>query len=349
MATRSAIIIQGKGKAELKTGLPRPAVAPDSLAIKPYAVALNPTDWKSIDFVGTEGAVSGCDYSGVVQAVGSDVKNGIRAGDRVAGWAHGCHAEKPEDGGFTDYIVNKAHMNFKIPDNVSFEEAATLPLGISTVGQGLYQALKLPFPGDSDTSKGAAEPILIYGGSTATGTLAIQFAKLSGYKVIATASPHNFDLVKSVGAEQVFDYKSPSCAADIKKATNDSLKLVFDTVATDDTAKLSAEAISSAGGHYSSLLPVGEFPRKDVESGWTLAYTALGETFDKYGVHCPANPKDAEFSAKILTYAGKLLAEGKLKPHPSDVRPGGLAGTLQGFQDMREGKYSGAKLVYKTD
>lgn len=63
----------------------------------------------------------------------------------------------------------------KIPDRLSFEEAATLGVGITTVGQGLYQSLGLPLP-----SKPAEEKflILIYGGSTATGTLAIQFAKL---------------------------------------------------------------------------------------------------------------------------------------------------------------------------
>jgi NADPH:quinone reductase-like Zn-dependent oxidoreductase len=82
-----------------------------------------------------------------------------------------CH----EDGAFAEHIVAKGDLQFKIPDGVSFEEAATLGVGITTVGQGLYQSLGLPLP-----NKPAAEkfPILIYGGSSATGTLAIQFAKL---------------------------------------------------------------------------------------------------------------------------------------------------------------------------
>lgn len=62
----------------------------------------------------------------------------------------------------------------KIPDNITDEQAPTLGVGISTVGQGLYQSLGLPLPGSGK----AGYPILIYGGSTATGSLAIQYAAL---------------------------------------------------------------------------------------------------------------------------------------------------------------------------
>lgn len=92
----------------------------------------------------------------------------------------------------------KGDLAIKIPENLSFEEAATLGVGVSTVGQGLYQSLGLPLPGEAKT--GESGTILIYGGSTATGGLAIQYAKLSGFKVITTCSPRNFDYVTSLGA-----------------------------------------------------------------------------------------------------------------------------------------------------
>lgn len=80
-----------------------------------------------------------------------------------------------EDGAFANYITAKGDVQIKIPDNVSSIDAATLGVGIFTVGQALYQSLGLPLP-----TEAAKEPfpVLIYGGSTATGTLAIQFAKL---------------------------------------------------------------------------------------------------------------------------------------------------------------------------
>lgn len=82
----------------------------------------------------------------------------------------------PENGAFARYIAVKGDLQMHIPDDVSFEAASTVGVGIGTVGYGLYHVLKLRYPGSE--SKEHGETILIYGGSTATGSLAIQFAKL---------------------------------------------------------------------------------------------------------------------------------------------------------------------------
>ncbi|KAL4861987.1 hypothetical protein BDV12DRAFT_203465 [Aspergillus spectabilis] len=121
--------------------------------------------------------------------------------------------------GLPKYIVAKGDVQIKTPENISDVEAATLGISIATVGQGLYRTLGLPLPTEP-LAKSEHEFILIYGGSTATGIFGIQFAKLSGLKVIATASPHNFVYLKSLGADVVFDYRSPTVAADIRAFTN---------------------------------------------------------------------------------------------------------------------------------
>lgn len=83
---------------------------------------------------------------------------------------------EPENGAFARFIAVKGDLQMHIPDSVSFEAASTVGCGIGTVGFGLYKVLSLPLP---DTNQdGDGEFILIYGGSTATGTLAIQFARL---------------------------------------------------------------------------------------------------------------------------------------------------------------------------
>lgn len=82
----------------------------------------------------------------------------------------------PETGAFARYIAVKGDLQMHIPDDVSFEAASTVGVGIGTVGYGLYHVLKLQYPGSEFKEHG--ETILIYGGSTATGSLAIQFAKL---------------------------------------------------------------------------------------------------------------------------------------------------------------------------
>ena len=125
----------------------------------------------------------------------------------------------------------------KIPENLSDEQAATLGVGITTVGQALYQCLGLPLPG----RKHDGATLLVYGGSTATGSLAIQFAKRwveyivrcdcdgikelilrprSGCTVITTCSPRNFTFVKSLGASEAFDYKDADCGKNVSFANH---------------------------------------------------------------------------------------------------------------------------------
>ena len=89
---------------------------------------------------------------------------------------HGSNLDDPETGVFAEQVIVKGDVQMHVPDNLSFEQAATLPLGSVTVMQGLYQkALGLKLPTEPITDK---QPILIYGGSSATGVLGIQYAKL---------------------------------------------------------------------------------------------------------------------------------------------------------------------------
>jgi NADPH:quinone reductase-like Zn-dependent oxidoreductase len=110
---------------------------------------------------------------GTVVQVGPKVTKSFKPGDRVAGFTHGVNAVEKEDGCFAQYAVAKGDVQCKLPDNLSDEDAATLGVGVTTVGQGLYQSLGLPLPGSGQK---ADYPLLVYGGSTATGSLAIQFA-----------------------------------------------------------------------------------------------------------------------------------------------------------------------------
>lgn len=337
-----AIKVVESGKAEIQT-VPLPKLRDTYVLVKVEAVALNPTDWKHIDYLATPGATVGCDFAGTVEEVGSKVTKSWKKGDRIAGFTHGVNAVEKEDGCFAQYCMAKGDVQMKIPDNLSFEDAATLGVGVSTVGQGLYQSLQLPQP-----SSPAKEPIylLVYGGSTATGSLAIQYAKLSGLKVITTCSPHNFEFVKSLGAEEAFDYKDPEVGKKIREYTNDKLTHAFDTISEGSSPKICCDAISSTGGTISYLLPC-ETPRKDVEGKRTLAYSITGEAFPFGPAQVPAMPQDFEFAKGFWESSTQLFAEGKVKVHNPEVRSGGLEGIFGGLKDLKEGKVSGVKLVYK--
>lgn len=170
----------------------------------------------------------------------------------------------------------------------------------------------------------------------------------SGFYVISTSSPRNFELLKSLGADAVFDYRSPTVASDIRNISDNNLQYVLDCISSDSSAKISADSIGSNGGKYSALLKVENFPRDDVPNTLTLAYTALGQAIKLGGVvEIPAKKEDFDFAVHFIALARELLAEGKFKVHPPTVRPGGLEGILDGLQELKEDKVSGTKLVYQ--
>jgi NADPH:quinone reductase-like Zn-dependent oxidoreductase len=181
------------------------------ILVRTVAVAVSPTDWKHIQFQNTPGGLVGCDYAGIVEEVACEgASKRFERGDRVACFVHGANAVAADVGAFAKFILAKANPQMRIPDNISFE-AATLGMGVTSVGQGLYQALELPIPKPLATpppasSSTSAPLVLIHGGSTASGALGIQYARISGYTVLTTCSPHNFDAVKALGAAAAFDY-----------------------------------------------------------------------------------------------------------------------------------------------
>lgn len=171
-----AIVMGGEpGKVSYVTDRPFPKPRPGYVLVDVKAVALNPTDWKHVDAINTKGAVSGCDYAGVVAETGTGYSTPWKVGDRICGFVHGGNKLQLEDGAFAERVAAKADVQMRIPDNMSFEDAATLGVGVITCGQGLFQQMGLNLPTEPST---AGEFVFIYGGSSATGTLGIQFAKL---------------------------------------------------------------------------------------------------------------------------------------------------------------------------
>jgi NADPH:quinone reductase-like Zn-dependent oxidoreductase len=310
-------------------------------------VALNPTDWRHIDFVPCKGATVGCDYSGIVEAVGPNVRKTFKKGDRVAGFLHGSNAVRPNGGAFAEYIIAKGDLQILIPDFMTFEAAATFGVGLTTVGQNLYQSMELPLPGQPDEESEGTN-ILIYGGATATGTLAIQLAKLSGLRVVTTCSETNRNLMFELGADAVFDYRDPEVGDQIREDTDDTLEFVLDTISTPQSAAICSAAISSAGGSYNALLDV-KSTRDDVDSHVSMAYDLIGEPYRMGAQEVSPDHSNLEFGIKWWEIAQNLLHERRILPHPYQVKPGGLAGALAGLQMLREGKVRASKLVYRVD
>ncbi|OQV07102.1 Alcohol dehydrogenase GroES-like domain-containing protein [Cladophialophora immunda] len=226
-SNRSAYLMSAKARPLEVKSAPYTRPGKSEIVIKNRAVAINPLDHMKqslgnllFDWVKYP-AILGSDVAGEVVEVGKDVAARFKVGDRVVGHAIGM-AKKHNFAshcGFQEYTVLLAHMASHIPDTLSYEDAAVIPLGLSTAACGLFQidqlAMQLPaVPAAKPTGK----TLLVWGGSTSVGFNVIQLAVAAGYEVIATASPRNFDLVKHLGAVDVFDYKSPTVVADIRTA-----------------------------------------------------------------------------------------------------------------------------------
>ncbi|KAI3343199.1 GroES-like protein [Ustulina deusta] len=353
MATAKALVLTAKGKADIRE-LPLPK---GHILVKVRAVGINPTDWKSIDEADSSrfGSRSGCDFAGEVVEVGPGVTKDIKKGDRSCGFVFGASWHAPDNGAFGEYVAATEHMQIKTPDNITDEEAATLGVSVSTVspqGQGLYKALQLPLPNNPTKTP---FPVLIYGGSTATGIYGIKFAKASGLTVIATASPHNFELLKRIGADHVFDYKSPTVGADIRALTGNGLKHAWDC--TGYGAAISAAALSDSedGGRpkYATIIPVKREIFDDINPAvdgplFTLAYDAFGVEFPRLGKTFAPDPEEVAFAAAFWGIARGLLETGTLTPLKPEVNRfgAGLEGVVRGLDELRNDRVSGTKLVY---
>lgn len=336
-----ALIVK-KGKKVEVLEHPVPPVGDDDILVKTVAVAQNPTDWKFVDFVQREGTILGCDWSGHVVQVGKNVVS-PKVGEHVAGFRIG--GAFADSGAYAEYLRTPAELAWVVPEGtISHEQAATLGCGFWTAVQALYNPTRLGLVEPPQQAEGERW-VFVYGGSSSVGQYAIQLAHLSGYKVVTSASPHNFALVTALGADAVFDYKDPEVVEKVKAATGDSIRAAIDTISLQDTLTITSHALAPSGGKVISLLgPPKEIPRNDVEIMPTSIYTALGLELPT----SPIIPEDRAHMAAFLKKVPALVREGKIRPNPVHLWEGGLEAISDGLQYMRDGKVSAEKIVYRV-
>lgn len=201
--TQKALKIVSAGKYDLRDDSQVPSIEPDEVLVRVVCVALNPFDAKGCDLSPTPGATGGADFSGEIVQLGSDLINhNLGVGDRVCGCVFGNNPLEPENGAFAEYLAVPAGLVMKIPDGMSYDQASTFGTGLGTVGFGFYHFLDIPMPNVSvdaavrESGKDKELPyLLIYGGATATGTLAIQVARLYVFAPPSSLSLSCFSLI----------------------------------------------------------------------------------------------------------------------------------------------------------
>jgi NADPH:quinone reductase-like Zn-dependent oxidoreductase len=351
--TQTAIIaVDANGTLRVSDDVPVIEVEPDSVLVKTVALALNPVDTKMFVGFAVPGAILGYDYAGTVIAIGSEVTMDIKIGDRVLGSGNSMDRDRPSGGAFAQYVSTPAVQTLKIPDDMSFADAACISTSLACAGIALFWSMKVPGSLSTPATEKNRPFVLISGGSTPTGTMAIQLLKLSNLRPIATCSPQHNDLILSYGAEKVFDYRSATCAQEIRAHTKNALAYALDCITVPSTMKLCYEAIGRAGGRYTALDPYPEalHTRRVVKPDWILGSAAKGR-----GSAWPApygrdpEPEVSTFCGDLFVLAQKRLDAGQIRNHPASVRPGGFAGVLDGIEMIRRKEVSGFKLVYLVD
>jgi NADPH:quinone reductase-like Zn-dependent oxidoreductase len=219
--------------------VPKPMIKDDEVLIKVHASSTNAGDWLYLTgdpFIvrlmagpfGPRHQILGRDVAGVIEAVGKDV-TAFAAGDEVYG--------EIEFGAWAEYAVAPVDVIARKPANLSFEQAAAVPLTGTTALQGLRdRALVQP-----------GEKVLINGASGGVGTLAVQIAKALGADVSAVASTGHAELLRSLGADQVIDYTQQDVARSAER-----YDVIFDIAGRQPVSAL--RRLLTADGRY---LPVG--------------------------------------------------------------------------------------------
>lgn len=296
--------------------VPTPVPAADEILVKIYAASVNPADY-IIRRGGNEGLKPllklpmplGIDGAGIVEEVGSGVTE-FKKGDRVYGVPNYL------DGSYTEYLAAKSNQFAVMPHTLTFNQAGSLPACARMAWSGMVEKAKVQ----------QGQRVLVHGAAGGIGNLALQFAKAYGAYVIGTASAHNADFLRQLGADEVIDYNTQK----FEDVVSD-MDIVFNatpTTSVDEELRLRSVKVLKEGGIFictHGVWPNEEF--KELLAQKNATVSMAGANIDHQ--HC-------------FTEVTKLIDVGKVKPVISKVYPWEQA--AQAHRDV-ETKHVRGKIV----
>ncbi|XP_008230612.1 PREDICTED: 2-methylene-furan-3-one reductase-like [Prunus mume] len=293
---------------KLDPNVPVPEIKEDQVLIKVVAAALNPVDYKRMFgyFKATDSpppTVPGYDVAGVVVKVGSQVTK-FKVGDEVYGDLNDKGLENPTSfGSLAEYTAAAERVLALKPQNLSFVEAASLPLAIETAYEGLER-----------TEFSAGKSILVLGGAGGVGTHVIQLAKhvFGASKVAATASTRKLELLRSLGADLAVDYTKEKF-----EELPEKFDVVYDTVGESDRA---VKAVKE-GGKVVTIVP-----GPVAAAAFIFILTSTGTILEKLKPYLesgkvkpvldPTSPYPFSKTVEAFAYLETSRAIGKVVVHP---------------------------------
>lgn len=283
---RAVIIEDFSGVEKLKIAdISSPIPADNEVKIEVIFAAANPIDFKigaghlKTSLEHRFPIILGWDAAGVVCEVGKNVKN-FKKGDEVFAY---CRKPVVQWGTFAEYVCMEAQCVALKPKNLSFAQAAAIPLTALTAWQALFDFAKLK----------KDQTILIHAGAGGVGGMAIQFARECGAKVITTASSKNHDYVEKLGANYVIDYEKENFLNKIKEHFPQGVDVAFDTVGGKSKHE-TYEAVKAGGQLITIVEPVDD---------------ALANKCKIHGTYVFVSPNGVQ-----LNKIAELISSGKVSP-----------------------------------
>lgn len=239
--------------------------------------------------------VPGCEFSGVITAVGSAV-TGLVPGDRVAAFAG--------QGGFATEVCVPAHLVMPVPDVMSFEDAAAFICTYATSHHGLIDRGSLR----------AGETVLVLGATGGVGSAAMQVAKAAGARVIAgTSSPAKCELALRLGADAAFDYSNGTLRDKVKELTGGKgPDVVYDPVGGPQ-AEAAFRTIAWRGRYLVIGFAQGQIPSLPLNLALLKGAAVVGVFWGEYA------RREPQSNARMLGELAAWYAQGLVKPYIDQV------------------------------
>ncbi|KAG9091920.1 hypothetical protein FRC06_000325 [Ceratobasidium sp. 370] len=328
---KASLLPTKQGKLEVGTrAIPTPQGK--QALVKITAAAVNPVDWKIVDyglFIDEFPGVLGSDGAGIIESTGPEV-TGFKKGDKI--FFQGQY--KPADAAtFQQYALVDTEVIAKVPSNINDDQASTIPVASIASVVGLFQKSGIDFPGTGPTATGKS--ILVLGGSSSVGQFGIQLARIAGFSpIVTTASVQHTEFLKSLGATHVFDRNVD--AKTLQEAFAGPVSLVLDAISVLSTQKLAVEVLTKSptapGAHFAGVLPLDASLQKELE-GKVTVNNIFGSSH-----------AFKDLSVPYWQVLSRWIEEGKIVPNHVQVVDGGLSGVPQALDLSRKG-VSGVKLV----
>ncbi|KAG8728895.1 hypothetical protein FRC11_010033 [Ceratobasidium sp. 423] len=330
---RASILPEKHGKLGLGTR-PTPVPQGSQALVKVTAAAINPVDWKIQDyglaFVEKYPAVLGTDGAGIIEAVGPDVTD-FKIGDKVffQGW-YG----RVDETTFQEKSIVETDIISKIPDNITEDQASTIPVAALAALVGLFQKTGVNVPANGPTAEGKG--VLILGGSSSVGQFGIQLARIAGFSpIVTTASAQHTDFLKSLGATHVLGRDVD--AKTIQSAFPTPVSLVLDSISVDSTQSLAFDVLTTPslalGAHLAVVLaPVDSIKGRNADDKVTINHLFGSSHLFR------------DLSVPFWQNVGRWIKDGKFVPNRVQVVKGGLAALPEALDLSRKG-VSGVKIV----